>query len=310
MSKLVVQESGKFQWSDFPNLKSAEDLENYMKYKKSNKDNEKYANLRAYYHEGFYHYTKLETIEKILEGNNFLLFHPGDSNDPAEKTIQEKEYKFYLCFSTGINENLPLWYLYSGMDGKGGQLSFTKSLIYDLLHKGKYSLVERKGADSKTILADREEILLSEDDFECTLQDVLYFGKTDQKIDLKYNTMTNHNQISCTEFEKFQNNNQEFVKSLIWYYEKETRLLVKLTEKGTRHLKDGKFYAIKLSFGHLENVRKKMKLVLAPEVETMEGYIKNEDYPHIYKFLFDTSNVKLSKHKGEVKMNLCKNCTR
>ena len=52
----ITKEPGRFQWSDFPKLQNAGDLENYIKYTIPKEDGKKYANLRAYHHGGFYHY--------------------------------------------------------------------------------------------------------------------------------------------------------------------------------------------------------------------------------------------------------------
>lgn len=298
---------GRFAWNQFPKLKNSEELENYIKYRITNGKEGKCGNLRAYHHGGFFHYTKLNSIEKILKDKRFLMFHPGDSNDPEEKEILEKEHKFYLCFSTGVNENLPLWYLYAGVKGKGGCIRFTQSMIYELIEKGEFSLVELED-DKKIVKGMEYEKKLEKDEYECTLQDVVYAGdsKKGNFENLKYNTMTNYDQITKDEYKKFKNNNQEFVKSLIWYYEKETRLLLKLTEKGIKKLEQGKKYAVSIRFP--KQVYKKINLVLAPEIKEIEKIINSEKYPEIKKFISDTSSVRLSEHQGQVEMKLCEGC--
>lgn len=82
----------KFEWKDFPKLKNAIELDNYIKYRKSTKENKKYANLRAYYHGGFYNYSTLKNINKILATRSFLLSNPGESNDREEKKIPDYKH--------------------------------------------------------------------------------------------------------------------------------------------------------------------------------------------------------------------------
>lgn len=300
---------GRFKWNQFSQLKNSEELENYIKYRIANGKDGKYENLRAYHHGVFFHYTKLNNIEKILKDKRFLMFHPGDSNDTSENDISEKKHKFYLCFSTGINENLPLWYLYAGVKGKGGCIRFTKTMIGDLIEKGKFSLVEvEKDNNHRKVKGMEYEKILEKDEYECTLQDVVYVGnsKKENFVNLKYNTMTNYDQITKEEFLKFENNNQEFIKNLIWYYEKETRLLLKLTEKGIKKLEQDKDYAVIISFP--EQIYKRIKLVLAPEINGIEEIINSEKYPAIKKFMTDTSSVQPSEYQGQIEMKLCERC--
>lgn len=298
------KEKGKFSWSDFPKINNSFDLENYIKYTNSN-EIDKYQNLRAYNHSGFYHYSKLTKIEKILYSKSFLLFNPGSSNDPMEKEIENKGNKFMMCFSTGINENIPLWYLYGGIDGNGGCLLLTKSQIYDLINYSKYSLVE---VVDKKVVDDGEVIELTNEDYKCTMQDIVYYKDNGKYVSLKYNTMTNNGNIHSADFVDFKSRNKDFLKSLIWYYEKETRLLVELNDNAIKKMDQNKKYAIKLYFGDLANICKKIKLVLAPEAPEKEEVTKLSDYPSITQFLFDTSNIVDSQSKGQICMKLCDDC--
>lgn len=62
----------KYRWDEFPYVKTAEDLENYIKYRYGKGKTDKYQNLRAYNHGGFFHYTKLSCIENILKSKSFF----------------------------------------------------------------------------------------------------------------------------------------------------------------------------------------------------------------------------------------------
>lgn len=304
-----------FAWKDFNStkIKNCKDLDNYIKYRIQN-GNEKYGENRAYYHGRFFHYTKLKNIDSILRSRSFLLSNCGNSNDPVEAEIEDIKNSFILCFSTGINENLPMWYLYSGVDGMGGCLSFTKSLIYDLVENATFSVVCEKSDGSSD-----EAELVRGIDFDITLQDVIYakIGTLDNDTDIKYNTRVIH-KFNNDEFKKFKDKNSAFVKSLIWYYEKETRLLVNLKNGKRKELSDLKEQQnivpkIRLSFKELPRVNANMKLILAPELSENPSAKNNffellSEYENIQNWLAETSNVSSSEYVGQVKMNLCNKC--
>lgn len=304
----------RFAWKDFTSkIDDCEKLDNYIKYRIQN-GNEKYGENRAYYHDRFFHYTKLKNIDSILKSRSFLLSNCGNSNDPIETEIKDNENSFILCFSTGINENLPMWYLYSGVDGMGGCLSFTKSLIYDLVENAIFSVVCEKSDGSSD-----EAELVRGIDFDITLQDVIYakIGTLDNDTDIKYNTRVIH-KFNNDEFKKFKDKNSAFVKSLIWYYEKETRLLVNLKDGGREKLNKLKNQPntvpkIRLSFKELPRVNANMKLILAPELSDKPSAKNNffellSEYENIQNWLVETSNVSSSEYAGQVKMNLCNKC--
>lgn len=302
----------KFEWKDFDSekLKSFSDLENYIKYRKTfRKDEAKYEENRAYFHEKFFHYTKLNFVEKILSGQCFLLSRCGTTNDPMEKDIKNKRNCFLLCFSTGQNENIPLWYLYSGVDGQGGCLTFSKSAIFDLIHKGKCSLVKK--------LDDKKEYewgcdLTEGVDYNLQFQDVLYAKNNEKTVALKYNNQRIAN-FPKDEFEKYKEKYSAFVKSIAWYYEKETRLMVELTKSGKAKLKSLQCsdVKVKLSFAEIPSFEQKIKLIFSPEIDYDNSRLlkkKMHDFPNVEKVFCDKTRFFKSEYSGQIKMNLCGNC--
>lgn len=284
-------------WNEFGTLKNALDLEEYMQ--------------REYEHGGYYHYTTLQSIDNILGSKAFWLSSVQGFNDKKEiEFFGENANKYFsLCFSTGVNENLALWYLYSGVEGKGGRIKLTQTGIQKLIENSRYCLAIKKKNSDELI----ELFELTEKEHEYKFKDVIYFKDGEKRVDLKYNTMTNYN-ISKDEFEKYKDKNFGFYKYLIWYYEKETRLLVELKGKAKEHVKenplaDDEHYIVKMSFGDLTGVIKSLKIDLGPEFDDIE---KIKEYKNIYNFLMNTSNVSKSDYSGQIKMNLknkdCDNC--
>ena len=87
-------------------------------------------------HTHYYHYTSLSTIDKILKTKQIRLTPLSKSaNDLIEKEKYEKMNcnLFSLCFSTGTSESLPLWYLYSGIDGCGARMGIKKKSFINFL---------------------------------------------------------------------------------------------------------------------------------------------------------------------------------
>ena len=284
-------------WNEFGTLKNALDLEKYMQ--------------REYEHSGYYHYTTLQSIDNILGSKTFWLSSVQGFNDKKEiEFFGENANKYFsLCFSTGVNENLALWYLYSGVEGKGGRIKLTRTRIQKLIENSRYCLAIKKKDSDEPI----ELFELTEKDYEYKFKDIIYFKDGEKRVNLKYNTMTNYN-ISKDEFEKYKDENLGFYKYLIWYYEKETRLLVELKGKAEEHVKKhpltgNEHYIVKMSFGDLNDVIKSLKIDLGPEFDDIE---KIKEYKNIYNFLMNTSNVSKSDYSGQIKMNLknkdCDNC--
>lgn len=319
----------KYAWKDFneDKIKNAEDLENYIRYRISKRpEDTKYEENRAYFHSKFFHYTKLRNIDKILSSQSFLISRCGCTNDPMEKDIKDVDRCFALCFSSGINENIPMWYLYSGIDGQGGCLTLTKPLIYDLFNKSTVCFAVKNKDDDEFVNCG---ILERNKDYNITLQDVLYAKVDDDHniVDIKYNNRSLHN-FDKSEFEKFRERNSAFVKSIAWYYEKETRLLIKLTECGKEKL-DGlkkctgyqnlaySDFKIRISFREINHIASKINLVFAPEftvddnnnpLSSSEIFNKLREFTKIREWIIKTSGIKRSYYQGQIIMQLCKDC--
>ena len=261
-----------------------------------------YLDGRQYNHSYYFHYTGLSGIDGILNSKSFWISSFRAFNDKAEaKKLRNPELYFSLCFSTGLNENLPLWYMYSGLTGRGGRLRLTNRGIAKLLENATYELSEKdssgKPVGHRTPLEPGRMI-------DITFGDVLYCGDgNNANLDMKYNTMTNHI-FPISEKEKLYNRFEGFVKSLIWYYEKETRLLIRLTGEAEKLVDPEKDYMIILHFD--ESVYKMFTLTFGPEFRGIENDLNK--YKHIKDFMINTSKVKKSAYAGEIEMNLCKRC--
>lgn len=281
----------KYSWKDFGKIANIDDLSGYLAGKE-------------YLHGSYCHYTSLVAIEKILESRSFYLSNVSGFNDKIDtKQFSPQQNFFSLCFSTGINENLSLWYMYAGLDGHGGRLNFTKAQIKKLLSNASYELCE---IDNNKNIVEIIATLINGKSMKISFRDILYYIDRGCSIDLKYNTMTNHI-IPKSGFDEFLEQYKGFTKSLIWYYEKETRLLVELIGESINYIKPGKKYIVKMSID--DHVFQKMKIDLAPEITDANFDFILSDKNNIKQFIKTSSKVNLSAYSGTIEMKLCEKCS-
>jgi len=269
----------------------------------------KYFADREYTHGDYCHYTRIRGLNGILERKEFRLGCVSRFNDKLDtKQFGDESNLYYaLCFSTGVNENLALWYLYAGMDGRGARIRLTKSIVRKLIDNARLSLCEIiRNEKGEEISCEKVLDLTNSVDVELKFKDVLYslIDSQSHGVKLKYNTMTNYN-ISQQEFNSYRKKNRGFMKGLIWYYEKETRLLAKLKGSAAELvLNTGKEYVIQLGFD--DTIYKNIAVDFAPEISDISSVVEGND--GIRKFVYGTSNTKLSDYVGTVKMDLCGKC--
>jgi len=103
-------------WNEFGKIESREKLDEY------------FDKNRPYGHGEYCYYTTKEIVNSILDKKQFWVGNVGNFNDKkTQNNLVKKSRLFYgLCFSTGVNENLSLWYMYSGMSGKGARIRLSK----------------------------------------------------------------------------------------------------------------------------------------------------------------------------------------
>lgn len=283
----------KIDWREFKDIKTADRLDEYFL-------------GREYTHAGFFHYTSIGAVESILSSHSFWIGCVADCNDDLDKAQFDSQKEFYsLCFSTGINENLPLWYLYSGIDGMGARIRLTQSTVKKIIDNGKYVLYECDNETKQPVTA----LMALENGItmNCTFRDVIYRKDNPDKdtIDLKYNTMTNY-EVPKAEMEEYARRHPGFQKGIIWYYEKETRLIVQLIGEAKKVIQQGKYYKIILTFD--ENLIKNFNITFAPNIRTEEKEAQIKNNPAIRALRDSSSHVSLSEYAGTVHFRLCDRC--
>ena len=256
---------------------------------------------QAFRHTNYYHYTLLENINSILKAKQIRLTQLSKTaNDLVEKGVYNElgSNIFSVCFSTGTSECLPLWYLYSGIDGRGARLGLKKKTLCKILENPSFLLLETECTRPYRLIG--EPIELKKDDYKLLCRDILYIGRDSQKksaFRIKYNGQVVNN-LPKEEADKLQTDYRRFIKGLIWFYEKETRIQVEITNQ--KLLDPAKNYVIALK---LDDIYEDISIRLAPEY----GEITEEEFDK-YDGIKEWTKTKLQKSEfaGQLRMNLSK----
>lgn len=235
---------------EFKECLTAEDFINFF-------DNDEQYKRHTYY----YHYTKMEVVNKILENKRLHLSNSKKANDKTER--ERDPCLFSVCFATGTSESLPLWYLYSGVDGKGARIGMTKKTFLKFIEKAKVYLIEYS---DDTFLNEKDAKELDKDEYEISCRDVLYAHEDSTKSGFYRAKYKNEviNDISQTEYQKLMESTKEknlIIKGLIWFYEKETRIQVRIKNE---NLLNKKFCKVALD---IESIIEELAIRLAPEYD-------------------------------------------
>ena len=200
----------------------------------------------------FWHYTKLDTVDKILEGGELHLSCMSETNDTRERDLHEdRDMLNIICFCNSDSEKIPMWYLYSGVDGKGASIGFTPSTLMELIRS------------IKTAKTDGGEEWEAGKDFDLMCGWV-YYRKKEAPSQVKYKGKW----YSVSDSDEFAKDNY-FVKDYPWEYEKEFRIIaINRTEKRASKVR------IKIP----DSVMKKLKIRLAPEMNDKSVIFEKEGF--------------------------------
>ncbi len=202
----------------------------------------------------FCHFTTVDNARNILSSERFYLSSYACMNDLAEKKLHEEEekrvYVLSLCNSEAVN--IPVFYLYGGIDGKGCRIQITDSRLRSMIETCRVFYVNNHGKCLKKEVPKDKYAVLYDWVYYIASDGFCYYR--DKKI--KYDGFD----TAINELKKDQLH--YFVKNPIWKYEKEFRIVVKLKE-------DKEYTRIALQFD-IKQPERGITVMLGPEVSGCE----------------------------------------
>ncbi len=186
----------------------------------------KYLELKGGNHDFYYHYTDIESLEKIIENGTFLLTRGNalsinDQHEAKMKGCWQTWNKTYIgSFAFGSAENMAMWGLYCLPPEDAVRICIPKAAMKIWLENIDSISAWKDGIKTLTISA-----------FEKALSDIVYIEgkKGDESFKL----------LRASEQLKVENNNEfyrvdekeemtGYIKNAAWKYENEVRLKIKL----------------------------------------------------------------------------------
>ena len=223
----------------------------------------------------FWHYTNVETLEKILEMKCFRLGSIENMNDRDEAILHQADGDriHAMCFCNSDTESIPMWYLYAGLDGAGVAIGLTPRVMLDFVRS------------IQTVYTEFGIVLKVGRDVEIRCGWVAYQKKKDPN-----HVFYKNNWRTLDDAEKFNDENY-FIKVYPWLYEQEFRIVaINLTETPCEAL-----------FADIpEKMIDKLKLRLAPEIRQVDGRIMDANGKTIGYF----PENKMEQSKLGIRMNL------
>ena len=239
---------------------------------------------------GFWSYTSLHSLDKILESGFFFASNLNNMNDKneSERHDKYKETVHALCFCTTTSEKIPMWYLYGGLTGEGCALGFTPGTMLSWIRKINkvYPVIDdengKPGADTQNPLYVGKDVFL----------DIgwIFYQRTENPSSIKYKG-TNYT-IEPYWKGKFEDNNF-FIKDYPWEYEREFRILLKN--------KSRKKYD-RLAIEIPEELYSRLKLRFGPELSSKDLKYRAYGFDSVYSL----SKEKMEKSKLGIQMDLLK----
>ncbi len=164
---------------------------------------------------GFYYYTKLETFDKIYGSKRIWVRNVECMNDRKEFILdphleKNKGYYHLFCFSNSDVESIPMWYMYAGKGGDGVRIKFPPSTIKAII------------LNCKVYTPNGKRLSVGDsDDKDCTIKAGWIFYRKKENY-YKFNNKS----YSVKNWDKVFNNDNMFIKSHHWLYEKEFRIII------------------------------------------------------------------------------------
>ncbi len=216
-------------------------------------------------------YMPMERALGLLLNGNLYLSNGANWNDKHDRDAMSAKRAYAVCMSYATVENVAMWMLYGGNGGKqGAMISFLPSTINEILNVDHIEL-GKFGDDGLFVTSSEDTIDIN--GFRIFISDMLYTeicnekDKQKQGDNVKDNEKNKNNEKMrkithadehVTVGKEIIDHDDIFNKDIAWQYEKECRLIVKLSsEWATRaNEKSLDFVRVVLSDKALRELRK------------------------------------------------------
>ena len=172
----------------------------------------------------FCHYTSVENARNILSSECIFMSRYNIMNDLAEAEWHEKDngrvFALSLCNSESLN--IPSYYLYGGIDGKGCRIEFTNAKIRGIINNCKVSYVNKQFKPLKKEVSSSSYKVYF---------DWIYYISRNGHCEHKYEDDQEYKSFAEAYKELEKSNRHYFIKSPIWNYEREFRIVVVFDEE-------------------------------------------------------------------------------
>ncbi len=203
----------------------------------------------------FCHYTTLENARSILSGECFFLSPFEKMNDGLEVEWHkdDKESAYVLSFCNSESLNIPMFYLYGGIDGKGCRIQFTDTKINEIVDNCRISYVNKQHKLLKTAV--------SSSSYEIHF-DWVYYVTSDGWVEHRTEGKLPYKDFKEAMDELKKESKHFFIKNKVWNYENEFRIIVVFKEKI-------RYDNIAIRFNVKEKDRG-ISMFLGPEMDSVE----------------------------------------
>ena len=204
----------------------------------------------GFMHRNYNWYTSMERALGFLLSGDLFITNGENWNDKDDGIVIKKRELYAKCFSCSTRENIAMWMLYGDKRGKNGALlNFYPSVIKEITNAE--TLLLGSFDEGKYIARYK---INNMSDYEIYLSDVLYvdYCKNDK---VRLTCGDEHVVVN----KEILNHEDIFYKNYAWEYERECRLIVRLSEKWKKQASDEKLdtICIKLSNEALTKMRKR-----------------------------------------------------
>ncbi len=226
----------------------------------NNREIESYDDLKEFSSTSFWHYSKFDTIDKILDSKCFWAGRLDKMNDINETDLHKSDdagkRKYILCFCNSNSEKIPMWYLYGGIQGNGASIGFTPAKMRDFIESiNEVKAVYDNDKGKKT--------LIRGNDFKIAYGWIFY-RKTGEKNKINYK----NDWYAISDPYNIEKDNY-FIKDYPWNYEKEFRIIIDI---------DSKEECEHVEIAIPDSIYKFLKIKLGPECDSDTDIFKYKGY--------------------------------